>query len=211
MKTVLAFQGSPRPKGNTAQLLQKALEGARSIGAKTELIHISKLKMTGCTGCYACKKKGTSYGKCILKDDMTPLYAKIEKADAIIFGSPVYMCAMTPELKMVIDRLFPYLTMNLGSLLNKDKKTALVFTQNQINASLFEWHFNMTAFIINAVGFQKPEILLSVNTIGYKESDLDKLVGENNIKIHKDKLKYKAETWNDDMEKAYRLGQNLAQ
>ena len=141
---------------------------------------------------------------------MTPLYAKIEDADAIIFGSPVYMCAMTPELKMVIDRLFPYLTMDLGSLLKKDKKTALIFTQNQPDASLFEWHFNMTAFIINTIGFQKPEILLSVNTIGYNEDDLNKLVGENNIKTHENKLKFKAATWNNDMDKAYRLGQNLA-
>lgn len=209
MKKILAFQGSPRPKGNTAQLLQKALDGARDSGAETELVQISSLKMTGCKGCYSCKKKGESYGKCILKDDMTPLYAKIEKADAILFGSPVYMCAMTPELKMVIDRLFPYLTMGLGSLLKKDKKTALIFTQNQVDPSLFEWHFNMTAFIINTIGFAKPDILLSVNTIGYNENDVDMIAGDNMNKIHEDKLKYRSESWDSDLAKAYSLGQKL--
>ncbi len=211
MKYVLAFQGSPRPKGNTAQLLQRALDGASELGAKTEMIHIGSLKMTGCRGCYSCKRKGKSFGKCVLNDDMTPLYAKIEKADAILFGSPVYMCAMTPELKMVVDRLFPYLTMDLGSLLKKDKKTALVFTQNQKDPALFEWHFNMTAFMLNTIGFRTPEILLSVDTIGYAENDPDKFAGVNALKIHEEKQKFKAATWNIDLDRAYKLGQDLMQ
>ncbi len=211
MKNVLAFQGSPRPGGNTAQLLQRALDGAHEAGANTEMIQISSLRMTGCRGCYSCKKKGVSFGKCILRDDMTPLYAKIEKADAILFGSPVYMCAMTPELKMVVDRLFPYITLDLGSLLKKDKKTALVFTQNQKDPSLFEWHFNMTAFMVNTIGFMKPEILLSVDTIGYNENDLDRFEGEHARQIHAEKLTYKATAWKDDLDKAYRLGQRLVE
>jgi len=37
---VLAINGSPRKKWNTATLLEKALEGAASMGAKTTLIHL---------------------------------------------------------------------------------------------------------------------------------------------------------------------------
>lgn len=209
MKKVLAFQGSPRTGGNTAQLIEKALDGARGAGAETELIHIRSMKMTGCRGCYSCKKNGASYGKCVLKDDMTPVYGKIDQADAILFGSPVYMCAMTPELKMVLDRLFPYLTMGLGSLLNKDKKTALIFTQNQKDPSLFKWHFDMTAFMINTIGFAKPEILLSVNTIGYSEKDLDQFPGGNARTLHEDKLRHRETEWKNDLERAYRLGSDL--
>jgi multimeric flavodoxin WrbA len=209
MKKILAFQGSPRPNGNTALLIRKALEGAHDMGAEAEMIQIGGLRMSGCKGCYSCKKKGKSFGKCALRDDMTPLYAKIEDADAVIFGSPVYMCAMTPELKMVIDRLFPYLAMNMGSLLAKDKRTALIFTQNQPNVSLFEWHFNMTAVMINMLGFEKPEILLSVDTIGYDERDIDSIAGENVGEVHKNKLKHRETTWKQDCENAYKLGQRL--
>ena len=209
MKRIIAFQGSPRSNGNTAQLIEKTLSGARDSGAETELIQINSLKMTGCKGCYSCKKK-ESLGKCVLQDDMTPLYQKIEKADAVIFGSPVYMCAMTPELKMVIDRLFPYLTFDLGSLLEKNKKTALIFTQNQVNAELFKSHINMTAFMINTIGFGKPDILLSVNTIGYNERDLDYFAGEGSAAMHENKAKYKAESWNRDLDAAYTLGRKLA-
>ena len=37
---VIAFNGSPRKKWNTATLLEKALEGAASQGADTDLIHL---------------------------------------------------------------------------------------------------------------------------------------------------------------------------
>lgn len=41
--TVFAINGSPRKKWNTATLLEKALEGAASRGAETELIHLYDL------------------------------------------------------------------------------------------------------------------------------------------------------------------------
>jgi multimeric flavodoxin WrbA len=40
---VIAINGSPRKKWNTATLLEKALEGAASEGAETEIIHLYDL------------------------------------------------------------------------------------------------------------------------------------------------------------------------
>jgi multimeric flavodoxin WrbA len=40
---VIAFNGSPRKKWNTATLLEKALEGAASQGAETKLVHLYDL------------------------------------------------------------------------------------------------------------------------------------------------------------------------
>ncbi|MCK9558405.1 MAG: NAD(P)H-dependent oxidoreductase, partial [Candidatus Cloacimonetes bacterium] len=40
---IIAFNGSPRKSWNTATLLNKALEGATSAGAETELIHLYDL------------------------------------------------------------------------------------------------------------------------------------------------------------------------
>jgi len=45
---VIAFNGSPRKKWNTSTLLEKALEGASSKGAETELIHLYDLNYRGC-------------------------------------------------------------------------------------------------------------------------------------------------------------------
>ena len=87
----MAFNGSPRKKWNTATLLEKALEGAASQGAETELIHLYDLNYKGCISCFACKTiGGKSYGKCAVRDDLTPIFRKVEKADAIILGSPIY-------------------------------------------------------------------------------------------------------------------------
>ncbi|MCO5381118.1 MAG: flavodoxin family protein [Methanosarcina barkeri] len=55
---VIAINGSPRKKWNTATLLEKALEGAVSEGAETEIIHLYDLNFKGCTSCFACKLKG---------------------------------------------------------------------------------------------------------------------------------------------------------
>ena len=65
-KKVLGIYGSPRKRGNTDQLLDKALEGARSAGAETHGIHVRDLKMSGCIECGGCDKTG----KCVVKDDM---------------------------------------------------------------------------------------------------------------------------------------------
>jgi len=74
---VLAFNGSPRKTWNTATLLNKALEGAASQGAETELIHLYDLNYKGCISCFACKTKGgKSYGKCPIQDDLAGLQAK---------------------------------------------------------------------------------------------------------------------------------------
>ena len=55
---VMAINGSPRKEWNTATLLEKALEGAASQGAETELIHLYDLSFKGCKSCFACKTRG---------------------------------------------------------------------------------------------------------------------------------------------------------
>jgi len=55
---VMAINGSPRKNWNTATLLEKALEGAASEGAETEIVHLYDLEFKGCTSCFACKLKG---------------------------------------------------------------------------------------------------------------------------------------------------------
>ena len=90
--TIIGINGSPRKKWNTATLLTKALEGAASQGADTELVHLYDLDYKGCISCFACKIiDGPHNGRCAVKDDLSPILKKIEdEADAIILGSPIY-------------------------------------------------------------------------------------------------------------------------
>src|SRR5208283_5603573 len=109
---IIAFNGSPRKKWNTATLLQKALEGAASQGAKTELIHLYDLNYKGCISCFACKTiDGKSYGNCAVQDDLAPIFSRIEQADAILMGSPIYWGDISGEMKSLLERLmFQYTT-----------------------------------------------------------------------------------------------------
>ena len=131
---VVAFNGSPRKNWNTATLLNHALEGAASQGAETEMVHLYDLNYKGCISCFACKlKNGPSYGRCAMIDDLTPILQKVEDADAIIIGSPIYFGAATGMLRSLLERLmFQYLVYdeNYSSLFKKKMPTGFIYTMN---------------------------------------------------------------------------------
>ena len=109
---LIAINGSPRKEWNTATLVKKAVEGAESQMAKAELVNLYNLNYKGCISCFSCKEKGgKNYGRCAVKDSLTPIFRKIEEADALIFGSPIYLGSITGEMQSFLERLvFPYLT-----------------------------------------------------------------------------------------------------
>ncbi len=102
---ILAFIGSPRKGGNTDLLVDQMLRGSRMGGNKVEKLHLYDREILACIDCRECKK-----GKymCPLRDGMQAIYPKIEKADLIIFGSPIYWYGPTGKMKLLIDRMRPY-------------------------------------------------------------------------------------------------------
>ena len=98
---VLAINGSPRPHGNTAQMLQAVLTVCRDGGLQTELYQAGGLTVRGCMACGGCTKHP---GRCAIDDWMNPLYQKMKQADAIVLGSPTFFSDLTPETKAIIDR-----------------------------------------------------------------------------------------------------------
>jgi multimeric flavodoxin WrbA len=102
---VIAINGSPRAKGNTAYAIQKVLTELENQGIETEIIHIGNKKISGCMGCNNCYK--TQDDKCIIEsDDMNIWIEKIKEADGIIFGSPVFWSGINGTMKSFMDRLF---------------------------------------------------------------------------------------------------------
>lgn len=97
---VLGIYGSPRKGGNSDQLLDKALEGARAAGAETKAVYARDLKMSGCLECGGCDKTG----KCVVKDDMQLVYPLLEEADLIFLASPIFFYGITAQAKALIDR-----------------------------------------------------------------------------------------------------------
>lgn len=104
---VIAFNGSPRKSANTESLLKAVLKGAESKGAETRLINLNELNIDGCQGCDACKEQT---GKCVRKDDLSPLLEEMKDCDAIVLGTPVYWFHVSAQFKALIDRFYCFFT-----------------------------------------------------------------------------------------------------
>jgi len=175
-KRVIGLNGSPRRTWNTATLLQKALDGAESRGAETELIHLCDLTFQGCTSCFACKEKGgKNYGRCAVRDELSPLLARLPEADAIIFGSPVYIGAESAQMRAFMERFFfPYIAYSekTPSLYPKEIPVGFIYTMNvtEEQASMigFDKHFGLTDFVLRRV-FGTSEIMICADTCQFDD------------------------------------------
>lgn len=209
---VLAFNGSPRKTWNTATLLNKGLEGAAAQGAETEIIHLYDLNYKGCISCFACKTKGgASYGKCPVPDDLAPIFKKVEQADAIILGSPIYLGRVTGEMASFLDRLaFQYLmyTDPPRSLFPKNIPAAFIYTMNVTEEQMQEFGYDRY-FAINErmmqLVFGRAETLSSFDT--YQFDDYSKVEASRFDPVHK--ARRREEIFPVDCRKAFDLGARL--
>jgi multimeric flavodoxin WrbA len=100
MEKILAIHGSPRRKGNTSQLLQKAVQGAKEAGGQVEEIVLRDLKMSPCLEIYGCKKTG----RCVIKDDFQDVYDKLLSCQAVMLASPIFFYTVSAHTKILMDR-----------------------------------------------------------------------------------------------------------
>jgi multimeric flavodoxin WrbA len=208
---VIAFNGSPRKNGTTATLLNKALEGAASQGAKTEFVQLNQLNMKGCQACFSCKKRGgKSYGKCAHIDGMTPLYGKIERADAILLGSPIYFGTVSSGTKMFIERLFPYFTYkDYSSLFPRKIPVGLICTlgAGDQEEKVFRPQIQFDQMILSML-LGPSELLVSTDTVHVK--DYSEIVADALEARLGQKLEHQRTVFPLDCEKAFEMGARFA-
>jgi len=102
---IVALQGSPRKKGNTAKVLSWVEEELVAMGHDVESIFLNTKNLKGCLACGKCKEKPDSVG-CIQKDDIPEILEKMTSAELVIFASPLYFWGLSAQLKTVIDRTY---------------------------------------------------------------------------------------------------------
>ena len=92
MKKIVIIDGGPRKNMNTAKLLQRFAEGAKSVSDDVEVktVRLYDIDYKGCMSCMACKLKGKVSNICLFKDALTPILEEIAKADGLVLGSPIY-------------------------------------------------------------------------------------------------------------------------
>lgn len=104
MIKVVAFNGSPRKEGNTAQALRTVLESLGKAGIQTETVQIGGTGLRGCIACYACAKEKDRHCHGVKGDSLNDWIDKMLEAQGILIGSPTYFSNVTAETKALIDR-----------------------------------------------------------------------------------------------------------
>lgn len=208
----IAINGSPRKGWNTATLLRKALAGAKSKGAETELVHLYDLSYRGCISCFACKKiGGKSYGRCAVKDGLAPLLAKAAEADVVVLGSPLYFHTETGEMRSFMERLlFPFLTYTPGytSIFPGKAQSALVYTMNVAEENMPAYQQDSSVAASRGAMtrvFGNCEVLLCTDTLQF--SDYSKYVSTAFDPAAK--ARRRQEVFPQDCVRAYELGAKL--
>ena len=99
---ILAIHGSPRSiHSTTRKLAEFVLKGAAEYGAETEMIDLADYHVIPCTACDACSLNGI----CVNNDDVPALLVRMQEAEGIVFGSPVYIDNISGQMKVFFDRL----------------------------------------------------------------------------------------------------------
>ena len=212
---VIAVNGSPRKNWNTAILLNKALEGAASKGAETEMIHLYDLNYKGCVSCFACKlQEGKSYGQCAVKDDLKPVLKNIEeKADVLIIGSPIYFGMVTGMMRAFIERLlFQYLVYDPqhSSLFKRTIISGFIYTMNVTADTMKQLNYDQclksTELAMNHIlQGTTPQVLYVNDTLQF--DDYSKYI--TTFFNVEEKVKRRKEEFPKDCQKAFELGQRL--
>lgn len=187
MKKALILIGSPRKKGSTAILAAEAERGLKESGAETTTLFFNDLKMKGCQGCYWCKKNNVA--ECAVKDDMQKIHQLMKECDGMIVASPIYFGGVTAQAKAWLDRMFPYIGMDLTPKMPAGKKVSFIFTQNQPDARLFQGGIDSFMFATGLSGLGVKDYMTGYDLdAGYKPP---------------------VEGKKEFMEKAYRIGKEL--
>ena len=100
MADLVALYGSPRRRGNTSQLLQEAVRGAREVGAEVQEFMLRDLKISPCLELYHCKKAG----ECSIKDDFQKVRDALLQARGLMLASPIFFYSVTAQTKTLMDR-----------------------------------------------------------------------------------------------------------
>ena len=101
MEKVVLLSGSPRPEGNTYQVLGVCKEEIEREGLEAEIVSLAGKDIKGCIACYKCGE----LKKCSLNDGLNEIIDKIRGAQGFIVGSPVYFGTPRGDLMNALQRI----------------------------------------------------------------------------------------------------------
>lgn len=186
MAKIVAFVGSPRKKGNVDTIIDELIKGANKNNVEVKKYYLNDMNIKGCQGCLYCRKTPT----CAFKDDMINVYEDIKEAEYVIIGSPIYICQVSAQTKLLLDRLYPLTEIDKAKHTPRFgvKKLIMVYTQAAPFSFIFRRYFRYTAKHLKGMGLNHYKTILSTKAFEMNST-------KNNLKV---------------LEKAYELGVKIS-
>lgn len=180
---ILFFNTSPNKEGNDAQLVHRFIEG---VGGAVEVINAYDAKVNPCRDCRYCKNH---VGKCVIEDEMTEIYKKIEASDVIGIAAPMYFGSFPAPMKNIIDRAQMFWAKNEvnGEIQGRKRRGILFITAGAEWDNMFTGMETVARYFFKVIGVELKDKLYVSNT--------DKIKISENVHL---------------MEKAQEIGRQLA-
>ena len=100
---VLLVNGSPHADGCVFTSLSEIAETLKAENIESEIFWIGTKAVQGCIACFQCRSE---LGHCVFQDDLYKQFtAKMQEADAVIIGAPVYYAGPPGSLCAILDRI----------------------------------------------------------------------------------------------------------
>jgi len=210
MKKIIIIDGGPRRNMNTARMLQKFADGARSAGEHMDVktIRLYDLDYKGCMSCMACKLKDRASNVCRFRDALTPVLEDIATADGLVLGSPIYFGDVTGQMRAFLERLsFPWLSYNDYSMTApRQMPVVLIETMNGTPEKNNSNGFGSMEFCISrALG--QPQHIAAYNTCQVNDYSRYELAGFSEEAKHQ----WREAHWEEDLQKAFDAGRQMAE
>ncbi len=181
MSKIVAFIGSPRKNGNVDTIVQQIIDGATTSSSTIKKFYLNDMNIKGCQGCLYCRK----VHDCAVKDDMQIIYNEIKDADYVIIGSPVYICQVSAQTKLLLDRLYPLTEIDKSKHTPRfgKKKLIMVYTQAAPFSFLFKKYFKYTAKHLKGMGLEHFKILIATKAFEKNSSKSNKKILDSAYKL----------------------------
>lgn len=102
-KKIMVLMSAGTRQGNTDRLTDAYIKGIAESGHSVTKVYLGSMHLAGCRGCGACQRNGN---RCVVQDDMQPLYPIFKESDVIVMTSPLYFGTITAKLKSFVERLY---------------------------------------------------------------------------------------------------------
>jgi multimeric flavodoxin WrbA len=105
---IVGISGSATGGSSTDLLVQAVLEGVSAPHVKTRFYRLNERQIMPCQACGKSPEPSLRTPAwadyCFFHDGMEELFREMEKAEAIVLGSPIYFDSVSAQTKLFIDR-----------------------------------------------------------------------------------------------------------